>query len=265
MDENKLNFHLEALIREKDSTTDFEGPLSLILELLKKNKIEIRDIRIAEILDQYLEYLDRMQSMDLEIASEFVQMASTLLLIKSKMLLTGDREEISELDELIASLEKLQAKDYFETLRSVIPDLEERSRTGLLYYTKTPEPLPKNGGDVDYGVRAVDMLAAMLYLCSREKKGGAEERSVRPEYPRRVLFSVREKSRQIIQRLRNGPQDLRELFSSCGSRTETVAAFLSVLELSSLGSVQIRMEENRFTLELISDDIDTIMEQITEE
>ena len=265
MEENKLNFHLEALIRDKDSTEDFEGPLSLILELLRKNKIEIRDIRIAEILDQYLEYLDRMQSMDLEIASEFVQMASTLLLIKSKMLLTGDREEISELDALIASLEKLQAKDYFETLRSVIPELEERSRTGLLYYTKAPEPLSKNSGDVDYGIREVDMLAAMLYLCTREKKGAPEERSIRPSYPRRVLFSVREKSRQIIDRLRNGPQSLRELFSSCGSRTETVAAFLSVLELSSFGSVRISLADNDFTLELVSDDIDRIMEQITEE
>ena len=265
MEENKLNFHLEALIRDKDSAEDFEGPLSLILELLRKNKIEIRDIRIAEILDQYLEYLDRMQSMDLEIASEFVQMASTLLLIKSKMLLTGDREEISELDALIASLEKLQAKDYFETLRSVIPDLEERSRTGLLYYTKAPEPLPKNSGDLDYGIHEVDMLAAMLYLCTREKKEAQEERSIRPAYPRRVLFSVREKSRQIIDRLRKGPQSLRELFSSCASRTETVAAFLSVLELSSFGSVMISLAENDFTLELVSDDIDRIMEQITEE
>ncbi len=265
MEENKLNFHLEALIRDKDSTEDFEGPLSLILELLRKNKIEIRDIRIAEILDQYLEYLDRMQSMDLEIASEFVQMASTLLLIKSKMLLSGDQEEISELDALIASLEKLQAKDYFETLRSVIPELEERSKTGLLYYTRSPEPLPKNSGDVDYGIKDVDMLAAMLYLCTREKKGTPEEWSIRPSYPRRVLFSVREKSRQIIDQLRKGPQSLRDLFSSCGSRTETVAAFLSVLELSSMGSVQISFEENSFTLRLVSDDIDRIMEQITEE
>ena len=73
------NFHLESIVREKDELQDFSGPLSLILMLLSKNKIEIRDLKIADILEQYLDYLARMQSMDLEIASEFVQMASHLL------------------------------------------------------------------------------------------------------------------------------------------------------------------------------------------
>ena len=75
------SFHLEGVVREKDEMQDFEGPLSLILMLLSKNKIEIRDIKISEILDQYLEYLAEMESMDLEIASEFIQMASHLLFI----------------------------------------------------------------------------------------------------------------------------------------------------------------------------------------
>ena len=70
------SFFLEGVVREKNELQDFEGPLSLILMLLQKNKIEIRDIKIADILDQYLEYLDKIQSMDLAIASEFVQMAS---------------------------------------------------------------------------------------------------------------------------------------------------------------------------------------------
>ena len=76
------SFFLEGVIHEKNELQDFEGPLSLILMLLSKNKIEIRDVSISEILDQYLDYLDRMQSMDLEIASEFVQMAAHLLYIK---------------------------------------------------------------------------------------------------------------------------------------------------------------------------------------
>ena len=67
------NFFLEGIVKEKNELQDFEGPLSLILMLLSKNKIEIRDIRISEILDQYLDYLDKMQSMDMEVASEFVQ------------------------------------------------------------------------------------------------------------------------------------------------------------------------------------------------
>ena len=72
-------FYLEGIVKDKNELQDFNGPLSLILMLLSKNKIEIRDIKISEILDQYLEYLAEMERMDLEIASEFVQMASHLL------------------------------------------------------------------------------------------------------------------------------------------------------------------------------------------
>ena len=97
------SFYLEGVVHEKNELQDFEGPLSLILMLLSKNKIEIREIKISEILDQYLEYLDQMQQLDLEIASEFVQMASHLLYIKTKTLLTQE-EEVSELEVLIASL-----------------------------------------------------------------------------------------------------------------------------------------------------------------
>ena len=84
------NFFLEGIVHEKDAMQDFEGPLSLILQLLSKNKIEIRDISISDILDQYLAWLEQAQSMDLEIASEFVQMAAQLLYIKTRTLLAAD-------------------------------------------------------------------------------------------------------------------------------------------------------------------------------
>ena len=137
------NFYLEGVIKSKDDMQDFEGPLSLILMLLSKNKIEIRDISISQILDQYLEYLEQMQSMDLEIASEFVQMASHLLYIKTKTLLSGD-EEVSELEVLMASLEQLKAKDIYGEIQKIVPELKKASDTGLLYMTKLPEPLPKD-------------------------------------------------------------------------------------------------------------------------
>ena len=98
------SYHLEAVIRSKDEWEDFTGPLDLILMLLAKNKIEIRDIRISELLDQYLDYLQKMQDMDLEIASEFVQMASHLMYIKTKMLLTEEKEP-TELEILVSALE----------------------------------------------------------------------------------------------------------------------------------------------------------------
>ena len=84
-------YHLGNIVKSRGETENFEGPLSLILFLLSKNKIEIRDISISLILDQYLEQLQQMERMDLEIASEFVEMASHLLYIKSRRSALCDR------------------------------------------------------------------------------------------------------------------------------------------------------------------------------
>ena len=72
------SYHLEGVVHARDELEDFTGPLDLILMLLAKDKIEIRDIQISQLLDQYLAYLQKMQEMDLEIASEFVQMLSLI-------------------------------------------------------------------------------------------------------------------------------------------------------------------------------------------
>ena len=88
-----------------EALQDFEGPLDLILFLLSKNKIEIQDIPIALILDQYLAYLEQRKQLDLEVASEFITMAAHLMYIKTRMLLSLEDEQAqSEMDELIASL-----------------------------------------------------------------------------------------------------------------------------------------------------------------
>ena len=123
-------YFLEGVIHDKSEMADFEGPLSLILLLLSKNKIEIRDIKISEILDQYLEYLNAMEKLDLEIASEFVQMASYLLYIKTRMLLTEEKE-VTELEQLIASLEQLKCKDTYAAVKSVTPMLDAAAQPAL--------------------------------------------------------------------------------------------------------------------------------------
>ena len=78
---------------------NFEGPLDLLIYLIEKNKMDIYDINLAEITDQYIEYLNKMEEMNLEIASEFLVMASTLLYLKSKKLLPKQEEESEELTE----------------------------------------------------------------------------------------------------------------------------------------------------------------------
>ena len=98
-------YHLEKVVRVRtDDVEDFTGPLDLILNLLAKNKMEIQDIQISLILDQYMAWIEKRRALDLEVASEFITMASQLMFIKSRMLLSiHDEEAISELDQLIAS------------------------------------------------------------------------------------------------------------------------------------------------------------------
>ena len=102
-------YKLEKVVhgRAEEEMQDFEGPLDLILFLLGKNKMEIQDIAISTILDQYLAWLEQRQKMDLEVASEFITMASHLMYIKARMLLSIEDEEAqSEMDALIQSLEE---------------------------------------------------------------------------------------------------------------------------------------------------------------
>lgn len=255
------NFFLEGIVKEKNQLQDFEGPLSLILMLLSKNKIEIRDIKIADILDQYLEYLDKMQSMDLEVASEFVQMAAHLLYIKTRTLLAGD-EEVSELEVLMASLEQLKCRDIFTAVQKVTPELKKASELGLLYYAKLPEPLPKTAREYEYRHEPVDLLKALYGIYSRG--GKTPEPDISHAVPRRIVYSVRDKSYQILLRLREGGTTLQALYRDCGSRSEIVATFVSILELCSMGSIHISREGEDYALAFTGGDVDEIMEKIIE-
>lgn len=258
-----LNFYLEGVVKDKNETQDFEGPLSLILMLLQKNKIEIRDISISQILDQYLEYLDRMQSMDLEIASEFVQMAAHLLYIKTRTLLTTE-EEVSELEVLMASLEQLKSRDQFAAVQKVIPELKKASELGLLYVPKTPEPLPKAAREYEYRHEPAELLQALLGLYTRGARSPEPEDLFASALPKRIVYSVRDKSREILDRIRSGGAALDELYRVCRSRSEVVATFISVLELCSMGSVKVRRAERGYFVEFTGGDVDEILEKLQE-
>jgi len=257
------NFRLEGVIHDNNEMQDFEGPLSLILMLLSKNKIEIRDIQISEILDQYLAYLAQMQSMDLEIASEFVQMAAHLLYIKTKTLLATE-EEVSELEVLMESLEQLKAKDNLAAVRQILPELKKRSERGLLYFSKLPEPLPKQTGVYEYRHEPVELLKAFLSISSRGFSADEGEEEISRAIPRRIVYSVQTKSRQLLERLSKGNASLQELYEACETRSEVVATFLSILELCSMGSLLIRKENEIYSVEFMGGDVGEILERIGE-
>ena len=253
-------FHLEGVIKSKEEMQDFEGPLTLILMLLSKNKIEIRDIRISEILDQYLAWLDRMQQMDLDIASEFVQMASHLVYIKTKTLLAGT-EEVSELELLMSSLEQLRCRDAFAAVKENIPALAEALSRGALLFSTPQEPIPKYG-EYDYRHEPWELMGALASMLGKGTPVPEEETTVRA-IPRPIIYSVRDKGRELIEHLRRtGGAKLRDLYAMAATRSELVATFISLLEMCSMGSVRIGGAEEDYLVTFAGGDTEAILESM---
>lgn len=260
-----LTYHLEGIIKTKEEMQDFEGPLNLILMLLQKNKIEIRDIVISDILDQYTAYLEDMEKMDLDVASEFVQMAAYLLFIKTKMLLSGEKE-VSELELLIQSLEQLKARDVYTSLQDVIPVMKEGYEKGVLYFPKVPEPLRPVAREYEYTHDPLDLLRSLSEVFSRGGSSNALQ-IISEATPKYTPYGVREKSRELITKLKSSKKiSINKLYSDCGSKSEVVATFISILELVSMGNLLIAKEDEseEYVLTFVGGDVDTILDRIEE-
>ena len=254
-------FRLGGIVRSRDEVEDFEGPLTLILQLLSKNRIEIRDISVSLILDQYLEYLEEMAEMDLEIASEFVAMASHLAYIKSKMLVAGD-EEVSELEELISSLEKLRRKDEYAQIKAVSEELAEMYTRGGGLIPKPPEYLPVDR-EYRYSHEKGQLFSALSEALSREAGRRIDSQNEEGyRYPVRIVYSVSAKAEEIIKNLKRfGSSSLRGLIESCTGRSEIVATFIAVLELCRIGSILLSGNGDMQTVSYTGTGSDAILDE----
>ena len=261
--EHDLSFHLQSVVKEKNELVDFEGPLNLILILLQKNKIEIRDIKISDILDQYLAFLDGMEKMDLEITSEFIQMASYLLLIKTKEMLAST-EEISELEVLMESLEQLRAKEILSSIKDAIPFISEKYKFGSLIFSKQPEQFTKEPSEYQYSHEPVELLEALKSVFMSTHEIPYDNSIIEKVMPQKITFSIRDKSRHIISRLRLRSVKLNDLYSECVTKSEIVATFISILELCSNGNIEISLcrDGSGYELSYTGGDIETIMEKL---
>lgn len=228
-------FKLEGVLKVKNEMSDFEGPLILILQLLAKDKIEIRDISISSILEQYLKYLDEMAEINLDIASEFVAMASHLMYIKTKMLLSGG-EEISELEQLMLTLEELQRSDAYQQIKSAAEALSGMYCSGGMMMAGPPEYLPPCT-EYKYTHDRGDLLKAIYYVLGRENAMLNSRNPREAVYPLRIVFSIPEKISEILEKLRQcGSISAEALFYESGSRSELIATLIAVLELCRVGS-----------------------------
>ncbi len=257
-------YHLEHVVHAKEEMEDFNGPLDLILHLLSKNKMEIKDIQISLILDQYLAWMDRRKELDLEVASEFVTMAAHLVYIKTRMLLSiQDEEAASEMEQLIASLEEHQRHENYGRIRQIVPELDRRYRIGRDYLTRGPEQLPKDH-TYRYVHRPEELRAAMGDIIGRA--GSVESPAVKAfeGIVGHEPYPVQDKVREVLARvLRAGITRFKMLFRGNRSRSEIVATFLAVLELCKGRRISLAGTELDCTITGTDDTSD--LTQLTEE
>ena len=246
-------FKLEKVVQAKGSEPleDFEGPLDLILFLLGKNKIEIQDIPIALILEQYLAYLERRKEMDLEVASEFITMAAHLMYIKTRMLLSLEDEEAqSEMDALIKSLEERQRGDIYARIKVLSERLAPMGEFGRDIMTRAPEVMER-GKIYEYDQQPGDLIIAMQEVSDRRGQMDAQP-DMKPfdEIVRREPYSVETKAREIFGRLKaGGITRFLLLFRGSRSRSEIVATFMAVLELCRSRIIRLAGGVNDCTVE----------------
>ena len=240
-------YRLEGIVRTRnEGMEDFEGPLDVIFLLLSKNKIEIQDVSITAILEQYLSYLEEMKRLDMEIASEFITMASHLMLIKTKMLLSAaeQAEAESELDLLRQSLVERQRKEAMDQIRIAIGELEPRNEIGRNLFTKDPEPVRRDQA-YRYKHDVVDLLRALDMISERNQRQlpppTMNFMGIVGKEPYPVTKKATEVLRQLVLR---GSERLKNLFRGNKSRSEVVATFLAILELCKTSSVTLEDDVN---------------------
>ena len=220
---------------------NFQGPLDLLCNLIEKNKMDIYDIKLDEITDQYIEYLNKAKELNLEIASEFLSLASTLLYIKSKKLLPGkdqEEEEISE-DELIRRI--IEYKKY----KDITVKLRQNFNIYSNRFYKLPEDidLPKQKLEDEYEKNIIPALYEKLWNKNKEKVNenadNIEKIAVTDTYT--VVSKVKEIFRELIK---NKSFVFNKLFSiQKHNKQEVVTAFSGLLELSKREKVQTEQNE----------------------
>ena len=249
-------FKLEKVVQTRgdEPLEDFEGPLDLILYLLSKNKIEIQDIPIALILEQYQAYLEKRKQMDLEVASEFITMAAQLMFIKTRMLLNLEDEEAqSEMDALIQSLEERKRGDAYAKIRYITERLGPMGEFGRNVLTRPPEPMER-GKIYEYDHEKADLVLAMQSIFDRAEKLAPPPRAAFEQIVQREPYSVSDKAGEIVRRLKSfGITRFLLLFRGARSRSEIVATFMAVLELCRASVIRLAGGETDCTVDCEQD------------
>ncbi len=208
----------------------FEGPLDLLLYLIRKNNLDILDIPIASITHQYMQYVDLMKDLRLELAADYLVMAAMLAEIKSRMLLPRQENSVEEEDPRAELIRRLQE---YERFKKAAEDFELLPRLGREIFTQAifvpTMTLPAAKPEVSLN----ELLDAFLDILKRSELMATHRVQKEP-------LSVREKMSQVLQKItERGYMPFSECFSMEEGRLGIVVSFLAVLELLRLGAIDI--------------------------
>lgn len=234
----------------------FEGPLDLLLHLIEKNKVDIYDIPIALITEQYLAAVAAMPEKDLEEMSEFLLMASTLLDIKAKMLLPREEEAEEEGDPRAELVERLLEYKKYKLLSAEMRTLEEGSDRLWYRAQDLPQEVAKYRPPVDLdgllaGETAEKLKRIFDEIMKRQQDRTDEVHSHFGEIEREAV-QIGDRLDYVKERVRKpGRHSFRSLLGGAASRLEIVITFLAVLELIKTGDIRLSEDSTRddFTLE----------------
>jgi segregation and condensation protein A len=205
----------------------FEGPMDLLLHLIKKHELDIYSIPIALITQQYLEYIDLMKSLDMEIAGDFLVMASTLMHIKSRMLLPPPENPEEGEDGVDPQAELIRRLLEYKSFKEAAASLEDQENTWSKVYTRhteTAPELPAEDEPLLFDFHLFDLLAALKDVMNRVPDAKFEITA--------ETVSITEKISQILARLEAADSLLfADLFEGSTSRAQVIGTFLALLEL----------------------------------
>jgi segregation and condensation protein A len=215
----------------------FEGPLDLLLHLIRVNEVDIYDIPIARITDEYFQYLALLEELDLEVAGEFLVMAATLVYIKSKMLLPADpsatEEPFEEEDPRTPLVDMLLEYQRFRAAAETLSGREDQQRQ--FFFRSTPLEVLSGGGPLE--VNLFDLLTAFREVLERAKDQPVLEFLTRP-------VSTAERMVAILDRVATAEPFVTfdSLFPPDADRWLVILTFLALLELLRQGSIRVRQQ-----------------------
>lgn len=224
----------------KFKAEEFEGPLDLLLHLIKQENIDIFDINIADITDQYLKYIENMESLNLNVDSEYLVLASELIELKSRELLPHDKEEEAEEEDPREKL--INRLIEYQKYKEVSLELRDFEKERGEFFTRLPSSLDEFHDD---SVKISDDLSLDDLISAFSKFQEKQEfRKPLDTVVTKKGYSVHQRSREIINRLKkNRVVNFEDLFDTY-TREYVVVTFLAILNLAKNGEISINQDRN---------------------